>query len=384
MEELEGILEIGAVAAVELAASTMAARGEKPMTCLNCGKPMIGPYCAICGQPHNTHRRTLKHLVQEVVKDIVSFDSRILRTTKALLWQPGELPKAFREGRTQPYVPAVRLYLFVSLLFFLFLSVTGLAFVQLGLQIHSEKFTHDQAGNVIRIVNGKPTAVTGFKSDAKGNVSLTVPHASNVKIPDMKADGHTITNTVTTKVTFFERIGHLKSTVSPDVKAALEQIQKEALSDKEADGPLTRGIYSTLTKLETDPAALNGPLTTWIPRILFVLLPLFAALLALFYRKQRKDFLFVDHLVFSLTMHSFVFVVLIGAAVAAQVLSSGWLAVLTWVVISVYFFLSLKYFYGQGWVKTGFKSVGITFIYVLFFLSPALAIAVVASVVGGG
>lgn len=384
MEELEGILEISSVAAVELAASAMAARGEQPLACPNCGKPMIGPYCAICGQPHNTHRRTLKHLVQEVVKDIVSFDSRILRTAKALLWQPGELPKAFREGRTQPYVPAVRLYLFVSLLFFLFLSASGLALVQLGLQAESVTFTHDSAGRVYRYVNGQRTQVKGLRSDAAGNMFVAGPADTEIKLPKGKADGKTVNNTITTRAVFFARPGNKDVQITPDLRKRLDAVNKEMAKDTADASWFMRGVYGTITRLETDPAALNGPMTTWIPRILFVLLPLFAALLMLFYRRPRKEFLFVDHLVFSLTMHSFAFAVLIGAAILAQILSGGWVAALTWIVISVYLFLSLKHFYGQGWVKTGLKFVGITFIYSVFFLSPALAFALVASVVAGG
>ena len=123
MDELEAILETGGAAAVEIAASALAERGGTVGQCANCGHPIIGPYCAICGQPINTHRRSLGHLLHEFFKDIVSFDSRILRTARAITMQPGELPKAFREGRTQAYMPAVRLYLFVSLIFFLMLSI---------------------------------------------------------------------------------------------------------------------------------------------------------------------------------------------------------------------------------------------------------------------
>jgi hypothetical protein len=345
---------------------------------------MIGPYCAICGQPINTHRRTLGHLLQEFFKDIVSFDSRILRTARALLFQPGELPLAFHQGRTQRYMPAVRLYLFVSLLFFLFLSVTGIAFIQLGLQVHTQKLTHDKAGHVIKLADGKLTILPGLKSDAQGNVTRIDPRRTDIQIPEDKADGHTTNADVTTKAAFFERIGHSDIKLASDVKQALDQIQKEAHEDKEAKSWLDRGAYVTLSKLESDPAALNGPLTTWIPRILFVLLPLFAVLLALFYRKQRKDYYFVDHLVFSLTMHSFAFVLLIVAATAAQIISSGWLALLTWAVLSVYLFLSLKLFYRQGWLRTSMKFIGITVIYAVFFLAPALGFALAASVLAGG
>jgi len=377
MEEIEALLETGAVAAVEIAASALAERGAAPVICPNCNKPLIGPYCAVCGQPHNTHRRSIGHLLHDFFKDIVSFDSRILRTARALLIQPGELPNAFREGRTQRYMPSVRLYLFVSLLFFLFLSSTGLAFMQLNLQADIISFNHDKQGRVIKIENGKSTIVKGLKSDAKGNISTTGD--IEIAVPKMKADGRDVTATVTTKPVFFSPLGSVHPNLSPEIKKTLAAIRKDTLAGKEGSGWFMRDVYGMLTKLQTDPAALNGPMTTWIPRILFVLLPLFALLLSAFYRRQRKDFLYVDHLIFSLTMHSFAFVVLICAAVLAQVLSGGWVATLTVIVLSVYFLLSLKRFYGQNWWMTGLKFAGIAFIYPTFFLTPALTAALIAS-----
>src|SRR6185295_13585777 len=131
VDDIEAILETGGAAAVEIAASALAERGAKTGACANCGKPLLGAYCAVCGQPTSTHRRSIRALLHDFFVDIVNFDSRILRTMRALLFQPGELPAAFRQGRTQPYVPSIRLYLFVSLLFFILLSVTGIALIQI-------------------------------------------------------------------------------------------------------------------------------------------------------------------------------------------------------------------------------------------------------------
>ena len=380
MDELEGILETGGALAVEIAASAMAERGGVSANCPNCGHPLIGPYCAICGQPHNTHRRTLGNLLHEFFKDIVSFDSRILRTARALLVQPGELPRAFREGRTQRYMPAVRLYLFVSLLFFLFLSVTGIAFIQLDLKIQTVRYVHDSAGHVFEIKSGKRHQLDGLKSDAQGNVTLSDPDVPGIIIPDVKANGD-VNNNVTTKPAFFQRIGAHKLNVSPEVRAQFEKIKAEELKDSKDSSGIARGVYATMTKLETDPAALNGPLMTWIPRILFFLLPLFAVLLAAFYWRRRKEFYFVDHIMFSLTMHTFAFVVLIVAAAATQVIDGNWVAILTAVVISTYVLLSLKRFYGQKWLITSLKFIAIAIIYPVFFLFPALAFALIASIV---
>jgi len=381
MDELEAILETGGAAAVEIAASALAERGGVAPNCPNCGHPLIGPYCAICGQPHDTHRRSLGHLVHDFVADIASFDSRVLRTGRALLFKPGELPRAFREGRTQRYVPAVRLYLFVSLLFFLFLSVTGIALMQFTIKVETDTLTHDKAGRVIQTAHGKSTILEGLKSDAKGNISLADPSIVNVKIPGMKADG-SVDNTVTTVPVFLRPIGYAQIKLPTEVQKELDGLRKEAMASKDRSSAFMKGIFSTLARLETDPAALNGPLTTWIPRILFVLVPLYAVLLAAFYWRRRNRFLYVDHLVFSLTMHTFLFVVLIAAA-AAQFVPPNVLTVLVLAVLSLYFLLSLKYFYGQGWWITGLKFVGITIIYVGFFLLPALVFALAASVIEG-
>lgn len=384
MEELGALLETGGVAAVELAASAIAEKGGKAPACPSCGNPLIGPFCAICGQPRDTHRRSLKTLVHDFVKDIASFDSRILRTTRALLFKPGELPKAFRDGRTQPYVPPVRLYLFVSLLFFLFLSATGIALIQFRMEMTSRTLTHDAAGTVYVVKDGKRIPLPGLKADAKGKIFvIDAEAAKDHDVGGKTADGQTVENTITTPATFFRRPVHQAQNLSPEMKKAIEGINKEGLGKSKDKGWIAKGIYTTLKKLETDPAALNAPMMEWIPRILFVLLPLFAALLALFYRGQRKNFLYVDHLVFSLTLHSFAFVLLIAAAALAQVMAGGWVALLAWGVLSLYFFLSLKHFYVQSWFKTAIKFVGISVVYATFFLAPALLLALAASVVEG-
>lgn len=356
---------------------------------------MIGPYCALCGQPLNTHRRSIGHLLHEFFKDIASFDSRILRTARALLLQPGELPKAFREGRTQRYVPAVRLYLFVSLLFFLFLSFTGIALIQLNLSVESYRVTHDKAGLVYKEANGKRELLEGFRADAKGDVVIRPGKKKakaagsededtddGVETPSfLKADG-SLQHDLKPKISFFHRPLPVDEASKPVIGQEIDRLKSKMHFEGADSGWIKKGLYNTLDRLRDDASALNGPLETWIPRILFVLLPLFAILLAMFYGKQRKHFFFVDHLVFSLTVHSFGFVLVMLAAMGAQMTTGIWLAKLTLAVLALYLFLSLKKFYGQGWVKTGLKFACITVIYAVFFLAPALLFALAASVLG--
>jgi hypothetical protein len=149
MSDLEAIAETRGAAAVEIAASALAERGHATGKCPNCSAPVTGAYCAMCGQERDTHRRSVWHLLGDLVEDIISFDSRILRTGVALMAEPGELAVAFREGRPQGYVPALRLYFFVSLIFFVILSTSGLAIVQFQVLAAPEKIVHNSKGYFI-------------------------------------------------------------------------------------------------------------------------------------------------------------------------------------------------------------------------------------------
>src|SRR5262249_8188608 len=145
---------------------------------------------------------------------------------------------------------------------------------------------------------------------------------------------------------------------------------------------IEKNVFGTMSKLVADPAALNGPLTTWIPRIMFLLLPAYAFLLTLFYLRKRKQFFFVDHLLFSPSVPTFGCVLLLLAAAAAQVMTAEVVAWATFLIAGVYLFLAMKRFYAQSWFWTTVKFSLVSFIYVCFFAIPALGAALVLSIFG--
>ena len=374
MEDLGVIGETAGAVAVEMAVAALLERGGKVGPCTNCGSPMMGAYCGVCGQPVETHRRSVFTLLHDFVKDIASFDSRILRTARALLFQPGELSLAFREGRTQRYVPAVRLYLFVSLIFFLTLSFAGIAILQLELVTTTQRFVHDKNHNVFVIKNGVREAMDGFKSDDQGNVYLGNPALGHKVISGMKANG-SVSELVATRPHFFARFGSVKPGHAPTkILADMDKELKTGKSKVPGVAAWFREHVARMFKvLATDPAAINGPLTTWIPRALFILLPLFALLLAAFYWRQRRQFFFVDHLVFSLNMHTFGFAVLLIAAGLAQLLSGGIVAIIVGLALAAHLLLAMRRFYRQNWFWSSAKFAAVGLIYALIILPTAFA-----------
>ena len=375
MSDLEAIFETSGAAAVEIAASAMAERGHQVHPCPNCGKPMIGAYCAVCGQERDTHRRSVWGLVKVFVEDLASWDSRILRTGWALVSKPGELASAFREGRTQRYLPALRLYLFVSLIFFLVLGIGNIAILQLVVEATPVKITW---------INGKP-----FVPNPAYDPDDPDTHFTSKFMPMSKerASQPGVHYEYSTKVYFFAPIGAYHVNLSPEARAKLSKANFEIGDDTPKKGAdpakvkqaaavkswIERHVFDGLQRLAANPAALNDGLTAWIPRVLFLLLPLYAALLALFYIRQRKQFYFVDHLIFSLSIHTFAFVLLMLAAGAAQIWPDNnavaWGAL---VIGGVYALIATRNFYHQNWFWTVVKFGAVSFFYVFFFVFPAL------------
>lgn len=375
------IAELGGAAAIELAASALAKHGAADGDCRNCGAPMPGAYCAACGQERNTHRRSVWGLLHNLIEEVASLDSRMLRTAWALLVRPGELPLAFHQGRTRRYVPAVRLYLFVSLLFFLTLSVTGIALVQIELKDIPNAYTvRTVPGGDVLIVGRDGTVKT--IAGAKAREAQKEGGASSYSARSLSPGVH---SSVAPEIHFFKRVDRSQQHFSPTVWAQLESVKAQILKSvgNDKNGWIARNAIATVEKLARDPTALDGPLTTWIPRVFFLLLPLYAVLLALFYVRQRRQYYFVDHLVFSLAVHSFLFATLIAAVGAAQIMSGGLVAILIFLAISAYIFLALKRFYKQGWLITTVKFVCISFIYTVVFLCPALVFALVTGILEG-
>jgi hypothetical protein len=383
MEDLIAIGETGGAVAVEMAVSAMLETGGKVGPCTNCSAPMMGNFCGVCGQPVETHRRSVFVLLHDLFKDVASFDSRILRTARALLFQPGELPLAFRQGRTQRYVPAVRLYLFVSLIFFLALSLFGIAIMQLTLADTTQQYVTDKNHDVFLVKNGVRSRMAGLKSDDQGHVYVAQLGKVKAVVANMKVNGDKSVM-ISTVPHFFTRIGTLQSQRnSKALSEALGELDKNRDAKPGFALWLNEHVARMFKALANDPASINGPLTAWMPRALIILLPLFALLLALFYWRQRKKFYFVDHLVFSLSFHTFVFAWLLVAAGLAQILPGAVVATFGSLVLGLYLLLAMKKFYGQGWFWTGAKFATIAFFYVTTFVLPALATIIVLSMLYG-
>ncbi len=136
-------------------------------------------------------------------------------------------------------------------------------------------------------------------------------------------------------------------------KRAMEQI---------ADAPTI--LRPVLQAVLDDPAAFRRRLFETMPRVFFAMLPLFAAIVAVFYRRRP----FPTHLTFATHLHAFAFFVLTAGeaakftrvtALAATVAGAATVSIL------VYSLLSFRRVYQETWGRTLLKSGGIALLYLL-------------------
>jgi hypothetical protein len=93
-----------------------------PAPCRNCGAALSGRFCANCGQAADIHVPSTRELIHEALEGITHSDSRLWRTLSLLWFKPGKLTQEFVAGRRAKYLPPFRLYLVLSVIFFLVAS----------------------------------------------------------------------------------------------------------------------------------------------------------------------------------------------------------------------------------------------------------------------
>jgi hypothetical protein len=92
--------------------------------CLNCRAPLVGPFCAQCGQRAHVHR-SVRAFFQDFFQSLFNFEGKIWRTLPMLAWRPGEMTRRYIAGERARFVSPIALYLFTVFAMFAVLNLTG-------------------------------------------------------------------------------------------------------------------------------------------------------------------------------------------------------------------------------------------------------------------
>jgi Protein of unknown function (DUF3667) len=90
-------------------------------SCRNCGAALTGPFCSRCGQREIDYHQSFGTVFRDFLDSFLTFDGKVIQTLWLLLSRPGELTIRFLQGQQIRFLNPIRLYVSVSLVFFLVL-----------------------------------------------------------------------------------------------------------------------------------------------------------------------------------------------------------------------------------------------------------------------
>ena len=367
----------------------------EPRACQNCGTPMLGEYCHACGQPIKGMIRPLSSMLHDVADTILNIDSRIFRTLGPLYLRPGYLSNEYFAGRRVRYVTPFRLYFFLSVIAF-FAAQFALGDINMNDAVISDGGQEIGAAQT-------PEEVEKARDDVIAKLKkLTGPAAGGaeqaIKNVNRKAEN---------RLAHLHRVAEAKAKGEPAPIDKSEDSNDLSFNDIPWDAqknPLRVAwlpmfandrlngaighIKDNLPRIRKDPKPFLLGAFGMLAQVLFVLMPLFALLLKVFYIFKRR--LYMEHLIVALHSHAFVFLsmlllTLTGLARAWAVEAAPALAPLLrllmigmFVWLPVYLFLMQKKVYRQGWFFTTLKFGAIGICYTVM-ISLGIAAAFIVS-----
>ena len=108
-------------------------------------------------------------------------------------------------------------------------------------------------------------------------------------------------------------------------------------------------------------------------KVIFILIPLFALMLKLFYLRRKQ--LFYNHLIFSIHLHAFLFLILLLYALIGFLPIDIPVYAITSLIL-LYLYLALKKVYRQSYLKTAVKFFLITCMYLVIAI-PIFAVLLI-------
>jgi len=94
------------------------------MNCKNCqiDLPQEAKYCLQCGQRVTSVNRPFGSVIRDMTHEVLDIDGRLWLTLRTLLTKPGVMTLEYTQGKRAKYTPPLRMYLAISILFFVIFS----------------------------------------------------------------------------------------------------------------------------------------------------------------------------------------------------------------------------------------------------------------------
>lgn len=281
--------------------------------CNNCHEALEGKFCSNCGQSAKKLRFGIISIIHDALEGMFAFDSKLTNTLKPLILRPGFLTSEFIKGRRVRYTPPFKMFLFASFIAFLLIGRNHTP------EINSENKDLDKIAEDIKLeINSKDIS------------------------PKAK-----------------------KNNIDIDVK--FDDYEKEENDTEEQETLIA--IKKLINTYKLNPSIITDSFFKNISHSIFIILPIFAIILAIFFFNYKLFFL--EHLLNSLYFHIFILIIIIffelSSYIPLEIIGNN--NDIIFICIPIYLLFLLKNTYKNSWVKTSIKFIFIGIIHISLLLS---------------
>jgi len=336
--------------------------------CKNCGQSIFASakYCSNCGQKNTDGRISIKSFFNSFFSTVFNLESKFFQTM-GHIFIPGKLTAEYFKGKHKRYFHPVRLFIVSALIL--------IAAVGSQLSDMSMHNVHEQTENYVR----KESFLLTMKEMTKktlekfpGNSSLRPAFDSLYQ--DLKEQELIGRDSVDmNKAIVTDGLDNINIKISNE---DFLNYTPDELADKyNIEGYRDRFLFKQKVKLLKEegsfvPFVLGNSL--WI---VLLMMPFLALILKLLY--IRKDYYYVEHLVFSFHTHAFAFLLLALVNFLAKFYQHTLIAGLAILVLFLYLYMAIYRVYGQSKFITLIKllliNISYLFLFFFFFIFGLLA-----------
>jgi hypothetical protein len=341
---------------------------RRDQTCLNCGAIVPERFCSHCGQENTEPQESFGHLLGHFFADVTHYDSQFFKTLKDLIIRPGFLTLQYNSGKRLSYLNPIRMYIFISAIFFLVM------FSQKKEGNESNPVTNTREVNWYRqhladSLRELKHDIPGTSSSARIRIDLyaqLADHLDTLKVAAKKDVSLTVA---------FDGDGNVVFKMDEGKYTRIAQYDsvQSKLADTAKDGSVLRYMVRKIIRLNKERRH-NGELVVKqnvahdIPKIMFILLPLFALFVSMLYGLYNKrKYLYSQHAIFTLHFHSFVFIAFLVLYLLSLTVISlrGWLIFdgIISAIVFIYLVAALHTAYNEKVWLSFIKAVTITVLY---------------------
>jgi Protein of unknown function (DUF3667) len=309
-------------------------REEK--NCLNCGHIVEERFCTHCGQENLEIHDSTFHLIIHYIQDMFHYDGKFWHTLKMLILKPGLVAKEYLEGKRSQNLEPLRFYVFASTVFFLllfYMASNANWQTRIAPQFNYKKRLYNLDQERKYLAGSPDTAyVVLLRKNLKGRLD------SLNKSEGDSTGGNLLLDLSLPESEDTSNSGWLGNWIERRANERTKELAEKHEGDEV--GAATDILSEAFHKL---------------PQLLFLSMPFFAFFLKLLYIRKRHNY--VEHLIFSIYLFAYLFVIMSVIMIlnyrnySSPIIQNGTSYAIGGLILYllIYLLLAMKRFYNDRW-----------------------------------